>query len=472
MTTRELFNAIGCLDDELILAADDPKAAARLRRSRRRLLVLRAAPAAAAVCLLAGGVWLWQGGKLHGLDSAMSSTGNMAGGGSSPAAAVTQDSLQAQDLDGSLPESADLEASADTAADDPAANAAANERATLQKETLQLAEPELAEALDFIVGMGSNAMYALSPEDLPLVDALGGEAPPETLPVYRNVLASHTVDLQAMLSRLADALALVGYDPALAQQAQLAQPDKDLAAEWAQIQDSSDRAYAHDEELFYWRQNLGTLELDLPGSEPGDPVYISVNPQLETTIRFVTDGEEATLPGAGQAAALASQTEQDYAGLLAWLGGTPVLDFYSYATSFTWFSGSGTATERLLSQSFRRITLYIDQTGAIQRADLVDADLSNLVGEYPVIPQETALALLAQGQYVIGGGLGGDAAQSVVFTRLAYNQVWAYYYVPCWIFTVDEGLANRPGKSEDLHVYTDYYVPAIDLETLRAIVAG
>lgn len=55
MTARELFEAIGLVEDELILAADGPSVRKAPIRWHRVL------PAAACLCLFAGGIWTWAG---------------------------------------------------------------------------------------------------------------------------------------------------------------------------------------------------------------------------------------------------------------------------------------------------------------------------------------------------------------------------------------------------------------------------
>ena len=56
MTERELFEAIGHLDDDLILAADAP-----VKKRRRPLVYWRSfAAAAACACIFLGGVTVWQ----------------------------------------------------------------------------------------------------------------------------------------------------------------------------------------------------------------------------------------------------------------------------------------------------------------------------------------------------------------------------------------------------------------------------
>ena len=87
MTARELFEAIGQVDDDLILAADAPVH----RRPAVRVWVRRALPAAACLCvMLLGGVALGRSGLFRAGSSAPAES----------SAAVTYEALRQQDFPG------------------------------------------------------------------------------------------------------------------------------------------------------------------------------------------------------------------------------------------------------------------------------------------------------------------------------------------------------------------------------------
>lgn len=117
MTERELFEAIGHLDDDLILAADAP-----VKKRRRPPVYWRGfAAAAACACIFLGGITVWQ------------------------RSAIPHDAVMLSDQ---LPETAAAEAApdealADTAAPQTAGNAEANEGAAA-KGTQDTAESSTA----------------------------------------------------------------------------------------------------------------------------------------------------------------------------------------------------------------------------------------------------------------------------------------------------------------------------------------
>ena len=117
MTERELFEAIGHLDDDLILAADAP-----VKKRRRPPVYWRSfAAAAACACIFLGGVTVWQ------------------------RSAIPHDAVMLSDQ---LPETAAAEAApdktmADTAAPQTVSGAEANEGAAV-KDTQDTAESSTA----------------------------------------------------------------------------------------------------------------------------------------------------------------------------------------------------------------------------------------------------------------------------------------------------------------------------------------
>ena len=106
MTERELFEAIGHLDDDLILAADAP-----MKKRRRPPVYWRSlAAAAACACIFLGGITVWQRSAI-------------------PHDAVM---LSAQPPEAAAAETDTDEAMADTAAPQTAGDAEANEGAAAQ----------------------------------------------------------------------------------------------------------------------------------------------------------------------------------------------------------------------------------------------------------------------------------------------------------------------------------------------------
>ena len=102
MTERELFEAIGHVDDDLILAADAP---VKKRRRVVRLHWQQVVSVAACACIFLGGAAVWQSGALH--KSSIASEAAMAA--DVPEAAETAPAPDMPMLDAAAPQAADAD---------------------------------------------------------------------------------------------------------------------------------------------------------------------------------------------------------------------------------------------------------------------------------------------------------------------------------------------------------------------------
>ena len=114
MTERELFEAIGHVDDDLILAADAP---VKKRRRVVRLHWQQVVSVAACACIFLGGAAVWRSGALH--KSSIASEAAMAADVPEAAAETAPDMPM---LDAAAPQTADADEGAavekDSAASD------------------------------------------------------------------------------------------------------------------------------------------------------------------------------------------------------------------------------------------------------------------------------------------------------------------------------------------------------------------
>ena len=101
MTERELFEAIGHADDDLILAADAP---VKKRRRVVRLHWQQVVSVAACACIFLGGAAVWQSGALH--KSSIASEAAMAADVPEAAAETAPDMPM---LDAAAPQAADAD---------------------------------------------------------------------------------------------------------------------------------------------------------------------------------------------------------------------------------------------------------------------------------------------------------------------------------------------------------------------------
>lgn len=462
MTARELFETIGLVDEDLIAEADAP-----VRRPwTPRLVLRRALPLAACLCVAAGAVIAWRIAPWQG----------MTGSSIQSEAAAAPDLAAAEDA----PET--YQAPADGGTNEETAGAAAPENSAAANKTIGL-PAELEERLAAAGGgMGVGVLLAADADELALTDLLDGKTP-ETLPVYRGTLADLKADPARMEKTLRAILTALGYDPILADTAELCwHAGADAAscdALGAKIVEKSGVRSALD----FWG-GVCTLEAALPD---GGTLTVS----NDGTVRWQPDLETQNAESGKLAAADIDRVLAANADLLQVLGGytVPVLGVASGRSyqdgslpqSVVSLAPAGeTAGEVLFGRDLADLRGFqTDADGKLTGLLRFGSALAEPIGEYEVISREEAEQLLMQGGY-LDAAYYGEAPEdgTVAAAQLCYLRGRAQYYVPMWRFVVDMGVAEAPEEvSEEaaglgLHAYREYYVPAVDLDALADLIAA
>ena len=457
MTARELFEAIGLVDEDLVADADAPVR----RRWTPRQVLRRALPLAACLCLAVGAVIAWRAAP---------------GGGLAIGDAATPQLAAAEDA----PET--YQAPADGGTNEETAGAAAPENSAAANKMIGL-PTELEERLAVASGgMGVGVLLADDADELALTDPLDGETP-ETLPVYRGTLADLKADPMRMDETMRAMLTALGYDPALADTAELcwhAGADAESCdALGAKIVEKSGVRSALD----FWG-GVCTLEAALPD---GGTLTVS----NDGAVRWQPDLETQNAESGKLAAADIDRVLAANADLLQALGGytVPVL---GVASGRNYQDGSlpqsavslapvgETAGEGLFGRDLADLRgLQTDADGKLTGLLRFGSALAEPIGEYEVISREEAEQLLMQGGYLDAAYYSeGPESGDVAGAQLCYLRGRAQYYVPMWRFVVDMGVAEAPEEvSEEavglgLHAYREYYVPAVDLDALADLIAA
>ncbi|MBE5038699.1 hypothetical protein INF35_12965 [Subdoligranulum sp. DSM 109015] len=449
MNARDLFEAIGMVDEDLVEEADGPvrRPAWTPRRVMGRVLSV-----AACLCIVGAAVLSFGRGMFSAKSSAGAMLQNEAAGGAADAAPET------------APDTAQAPAFYD-AADDAAS----------EKSAGSMGIPaELAEKMTPTSGAGSGvALMAYDYTEIARVDPLEGELP-QALAIYRGTLAGRCLNTDAMTDTMRSALTALGYDPALADDAQLTTGyDEESTQDPEAVAQSLYEKFGIGSELDYW-SGLAWMEVDLP-----DGGSLSVNNELTLTVTLTGD-ETGALTDA-QAAEEADTILKANAGLLDALGGYDAMGLtggdYSYDGTRQQFWAvlyrtGETPSEQLAGYDLAQASFSADGTGKLLSLTIPGAALAESVGEYPLISREEAAALLAGGsylnaQYDESAPAAADIEQAESY--LCYTGGRALYYVPMWCFVVDEG--ERENTADGLHSYRPYYVPAVSLDTLGTLLA-
>ncbi len=451
VNARDLFEAIGMVDEDLVEEADGP---VRRPAWTPRRVMGRVLPVAACVCLAGAAVLAWSRGYFTP-KGGMSMDSQLTTGATEPEAAAAQDPAQNTTQD--------------------AAPYDANEGAAAEKSAVAPGIPqEIAEKITPTSGAGSSAAWmAYDVSELLREDPLDGQLP-GTLAVYRGTLAGRCLNTDAMTDTMRSALTALGYDPSLAEDVRLTTGyDEESTQDPEAVARSLYEKFGIGSELDYW-SGIAWMEVDLP-----DGGSLSVNNELTLTVTLTGD-ETGALTDA-QAAEEADTILKANAGLLDALGGYDAMGLtggdYSYDGTRQQFWAvlyrtGETPSEQLAGYDLAQASFSADGTGKLLSLTIPGAALAESVGEYPLISREEAAALLADGSYLNAeydesAPAAADIEQAESY--LCYTGGRALYYVPMWCFVVDEG--ERENTADGLHSYRPYYVPAVSLDTLGILLA-
>lgn len=124
------------------------------------------------------------------------------------------------------------------------------------------------------------------------------------------------------------------------------------------------------------------------------------------------------------------------------------------------YDAAGDKTQRLLDYSFDRATFSCDNEGRLWLIRLKGHDLSQKVGDYPIITPKAAKKLLAEGKYITTVPYALPGEEYVRRVELCYlTDRSEAYFMPYYRF-----LAELPQEEQEngLHTYGAYYVPAVE----------
>lgn len=442
MTARELFEAIGQVDDDLILAADAPVH----RRPAVRVWVRRALPAAACLCvMLLGGVALGRSGLFRAGSSAPAES----------SAAVTYEA--APDTAGAAYGEKSLSAQADTGAGAGAT---------------RYTEQDAARILGSGDG-GSAALLAHSRSELYFSDGLLGEddtALPTALPVYRCTVDSLRED--AMMRQMERVLGALGLDPALAQSAVLGSTYaggldalEDIAAQL-----SEDEALRNE----FW-SGAAQLTLEVPaGDRWGEGLTIQVFNDGSASVLAGSSGEVRTFASGEEEQQAADAIRDQYGDVLTALLGEGYTD-QTDGGDLNIYGEASPLFVRFAASPWQYVTVSLQEDGTLSALHLTDRPVEE-AGRYSILSRSEAEERLAAGDFLPNGSdvTGAQAAalavdpETLACVRLVYPNGRAAWLVPCWEFVVDTGAAPLGEDCDQtLHQYESFCVPAVDLAAVE-----
>ena len=125
--------------------------------------------------------------------------------------------------------------------------------------------------------------------------------------------------------------------------------------------------------------------------------------------------------------------------------------------SISCFDGTGSETDRLLHHQFHSVDFYCEDD-ALYLVRIHQPDLSQKVGDYPIISPSQAEELLSTGHYLTSVPDPFPGTEQVKKAELIYRTgEQEAYFMPYYCFYVE-----LPDTTNGLHTYGAYYVPAVD----------
>ncbi len=126
------------------------------------------------------------------------------------------------------------------------------------------------------------------------------------------------------------------------------------------------------------------------------------------------------------------------------------------------FDANGSSTEQIVNYNFNRVAFYCDDEGKLFLARIYQPDLSEAVGDYPIITSEKASELLSNGIYITSVPYEMPGMEYVKKAELVYRTgKQEEYYMPYYRFYVELPETER---DEEMKTYGAYYVPAVSGE--------
>lgn len=130
----------------------------------------------------------------------------------------------------------------------------------------------------------------------------------------------------------------------------------------------------------------------------------------------------------------------------------------------TFFETEGSLTEQILNYHFNRVAFYCNDEGKFYMARVFRPNLSDKVGDYPIISAEEATDLLLNGNYITTVPCSMPGQEYIAGVDLVYRSgKYEEYFMPYYRFYVE---LPEQEQEDGLKDYGAYYVPAVLAEYL------
>lgn len=137
-------------------------------------------------------------------------------------------------------------------------------------------------------------------------------------------------------------------------------------------------------------------------------------------------------------------------------------DYNIYAEQqfgISFFDSNGSLEEQIINYNFNYVTFACDEEGKLFISRIYQPDLSEKIGEYPIITPEQAEQLLTENEYITTVPESFPGVDYVKKVELVYRNGREEIFIPYYRFYVEMPSMKR---DNGLNTYGAYYVPAIE----------
>ena len=465
MSSRDLFRAIGQIDDDLIESANKTPVKHTIPLQFRHFV-----PAAACFCLVLLGAAMVSQDRSAGVSQA-AETADLNESAPAYEESNSPDTFSAFSMEGSEPDAA-----AGSVADAPLSSSL--------KSAMQDSSP-LQALSDILLGSGasgSSSLLAHSAAELYFGESLilGSSADvvlPASLPVYRNSLLDAADNTDAMKARLRTVLDALGLDTTLADTATFSRDSADTISKT--VSDIKKSAEQHgwdaDSSVLNYLSDAAQLQLNIPESDWPGGLTITVSNDLRTSVVCNSSAEVKTFATLAEERVIAADLQEKYGSLFTSLLGGEYTDVTDGGDS-TIDGQPCSLFVKFAVDSFHYLLVSVDTDGNLLSLHETNRTVEPL-GEYTSVSRAEADKRLANGEFLTDSYTAEavDPAaepEHLANLRLTYVQGSAAYYLPMWEYTIDEGpaaLGDGDDVDQTLHTFSAYYVPAVELDGIDVL---
>ena len=464
VSSRDLFRAIGQIDDDLIESANNPPVKHTIPLQFRHFV-----PAAACFCLVLLGAAMVSQDRSAGVSQA-AETADLNESAPAYEESNSPDTFSAFSMEGSEPDAA-----AGSVADAPLSSSL--------KSAMQDSSP-LQALSDILLGSGasgSSSLLAHSADELYFGESLilgsSADVLPASLPVYRNSLLDAADNTDAMKARLRTVLDALGLDTTLADTATFSRDSADTISKTvSNIKESAEqKGWDADSSVLNYLSDAAQLQLNIPESDWPGGLTITVSNDLCTSVVCNSSAEVKTFAALAEERVIAADLQEKYGSLFTSLLGGEYTDVTDGGDS-TIYGQPSSLFVKFAADSFHYLLVSVDTDGNLLSLHETDRTVEPL-GEYTSVSRAEADKRLANGEFLTDSYTAEavDPAaepECLANLRLTYVQGSAAYYLPMWEYTIDEGpaaLGDGDDVDQTLHTFSAYYVPAVELDEIDVL---